>query len=77
MISVLRDSYDCVGFVRSAGPRGFQAYDRRRSTPWLIRGQAGRDRSDYGPKLHHPSLNYRLREFIAGVASRKTGDQQQ
>jgi hypothetical protein len=27
MISVLRDSYDCVGFLRSAGPRGFQAYD--------------------------------------------------
>src|SRR6516225_4810097 len=27
MISVLRDSHDCVGFLRSAGPRGFQAYD--------------------------------------------------
>ena len=27
LISVLRDSHDCVGFVRSAGPRGFQAYD--------------------------------------------------
>jgi hypothetical protein len=26
-ISVLRDSHDCVGFLRSAGPRGFQAYD--------------------------------------------------
>jgi hypothetical protein len=26
MISVLRDSHDCVGFLRSAGPRGFQAY---------------------------------------------------
>ena len=27
MISVFRDSHDCVGFLRSAGPRGFQAYD--------------------------------------------------
>jgi len=27
LISVLRDSHDCVGFPRSAGPRGFQAYD--------------------------------------------------
>jgi hypothetical protein len=27
MNSVLRDSHDCVGFLRSAGPRGFQAYD--------------------------------------------------
>ena len=27
MISVLRDSHDCVGFLRSAGPRGFQAYN--------------------------------------------------
>ena len=27
MISVLRNSHDCVGFLRSAGPRGFQAYD--------------------------------------------------
>ena len=27
MISVLRDSHDCVGLLRSAGPRGFQAYD--------------------------------------------------
>jgi hypothetical protein len=27
MISVLRDSHDSVGFLRSAGPRGFQAYD--------------------------------------------------
>ena len=27
MISVLRDSHDCVGFLRSAGARGFQAYD--------------------------------------------------
>ena len=26
-ISVLRDSHDCVGFLRSAGPRGFTAYD--------------------------------------------------
>jgi hypothetical protein len=26
-ISVLRDSHDWVGFLRSAGPRGFQAYD--------------------------------------------------
>jgi hypothetical protein len=26
-ISVLRDSHDCVGFLRSAGPRGFHAYD--------------------------------------------------
>ena len=26
MISVLRDSHDCVG-LRSAGPRGFTAYD--------------------------------------------------
>ena len=26
MISVLRDSHDCVGFLRSAGARGFQAY---------------------------------------------------
>jgi hypothetical protein len=27
MISVLRDSHGCVGFLRSAGPRGFTAYD--------------------------------------------------
>ena len=27
MISVLRNSHDCLGFLRSAGPRGFQAYD--------------------------------------------------
>ena len=27
LISVLRDSHHCVGFLRSAGPRGFQAYD--------------------------------------------------
>ena len=27
MISVLRDSHDCVGFLRSAGARGFQAHD--------------------------------------------------
>ena len=27
MISVLRNSHDCVGFLRSAGPRSFQAYD--------------------------------------------------
>ena len=27
IISALRDSHDCVGFLRSAGPRGFQAYD--------------------------------------------------
>ena len=26
MISVFRDSHDCIGFLRSAGPRGFQAY---------------------------------------------------
>jgi len=27
MISVFRDSHDCVGFLRSARPRGFTAYD--------------------------------------------------
>ena len=27
MISVLRDSHDCVGFLRSAGLRGFTAYN--------------------------------------------------
>ena len=27
VISVLRDSHDCVGFLRSAGLRGFTAYD--------------------------------------------------
>jgi hypothetical protein len=27
MISVLRDHGHCVGFLRSAGPRGFTAYD--------------------------------------------------
>ena len=26
MISVLHDHGHCVGFLRSAGPRGFQAY---------------------------------------------------
>jgi hypothetical protein len=26
-ISVLRNSHDCLGFLRSAGPRGFQTYD--------------------------------------------------
>ena len=27
MISVLRDHGHCLGFLRSAGARGFQAYD--------------------------------------------------
>ena len=27
MISVLHDNGHCVGFLRSAGPRGFTAYD--------------------------------------------------
>jgi hypothetical protein len=27
MISVLRDHGHCVGFLRSAGPRGFTAYN--------------------------------------------------
>ena len=27
MISVLSSTNGCVGFLRSAGPRGFQAYD--------------------------------------------------
>ena len=27
MISVLSGTNGCVGFLRSAGPRGFQAYD--------------------------------------------------
>jgi len=27
LISVLRDSHDCVGFLRSAGPKGLTAYD--------------------------------------------------
>ena len=27
MISVLHDQGHCVGFLRSAGPRGFMAYD--------------------------------------------------
>ena len=27
MISVLSNSHDCVGFLRSADARGFQAYD--------------------------------------------------
>ena len=27
MNSELRDSHDCVGFLRSAGPRGFTAYN--------------------------------------------------
>jgi hypothetical protein len=27
MISVLSSANGCVGFLRSAGPRGFQAYD--------------------------------------------------
>ena len=27
MISVLRDSHDCVGFLRSAGSQGFTAYN--------------------------------------------------
>jgi hypothetical protein len=27
MISVLRDSHCCLGFLRSAGPRGFTAYN--------------------------------------------------
>ena len=27
LISVLRNSHGCVGFLRSAGARGFQAYD--------------------------------------------------
>jgi hypothetical protein len=27
LISVLSNSHDCVGFLRSAGARGFTAYD--------------------------------------------------
>jgi hypothetical protein len=27
LISVLRNTHDCVGFLRTAGTRGFQAYD--------------------------------------------------
>jgi hypothetical protein len=27
MISVFRDSHDCIGFLRSAGPRGFTDAD--------------------------------------------------
>jgi hypothetical protein len=27
LISVLRDNHRCVGFLRSAGPRGFTAYN--------------------------------------------------
>ena len=27
LISVLRNSHDCIGFLRSAGPRGFTAYN--------------------------------------------------
>jgi hypothetical protein len=27
MISIFRNHGHCVGFLRSAGPRGFQAYD--------------------------------------------------
>jgi hypothetical protein len=27
LISVLRDSHGCIGFLRSAGARGFTAYD--------------------------------------------------
>jgi hypothetical protein len=30
MISVLHDHSHCVGFLRSAGPRGFTAYDAAR-----------------------------------------------
>ena len=30
LISVLCNSHDCVGFLRSAGARGFQAYDAAR-----------------------------------------------
>jgi hypothetical protein len=43
MISVLHDHGHCVGFLRSAGPRGFQAYDAD--------GQLIGRRSDYGPKF--------------------------
>jgi hypothetical protein len=48
MISVLRDSHDCVGFLRSAGPKGFTAYDSDGQPLGLFPGQAGSDRSDYG-----------------------------
>jgi hypothetical protein len=27
LVSVFRNSHDCVGFLRSAGARGFTAYD--------------------------------------------------
>ena len=30
LISILRNHGHCVGFLRSAGPRGFQAYDAAR-----------------------------------------------
>jgi hypothetical protein len=40
------NSHDCVGFLRSAGPRGVQAYD---ADGQLI-GSTSRDRGDYGRK---------------------------
>jgi hypothetical protein len=48
VISVLRDSHDCVGFLRSAGPRGFQAYDSASQPLGLFQDNQASDRSNYG-----------------------------
>jgi hypothetical protein len=39
MISVLHDHGHCVGFLRSAGPRGFQAYDTAGQLIGLFQGK--------------------------------------
>ena len=51
MISVLRESRDCVGFLRSAGARGFQAYDADGQLIGSFQDEHAARRSDYGPKL--------------------------
>jgi hypothetical protein len=52
MISVLRDHGHCVGFLRSAGPRGFTAYDADGQPLGLFAEKQAANRSDYGPKFN-------------------------
>ena len=56
MIAVLRDSHDCVGFLRSAGPRGFTAYDAD-GQPLGAEKQAAIDKFDRRLICQNPKLS--------------------
>jgi hypothetical protein len=47
MISVLRDNH-CVGFLRSATPKGFHCLQHRGDADWHVSGQSRCGRGDYG-----------------------------